>query len=123
MRSRNNYNLFSEWSTPVVINLDNITVVRTEPTTMTSPATSLEQEQLPGYAYALIVVVTMVLVVVLTLLACLCIVYVRNNYYVDMVSLHVTAYSSSVLVVDTYIHVYMCMYSIIWYSLMYSVIH
>ena len=83
MRSVNNYSLYSNWSSPVALNLSAITV--TAPPTPPRPQTDSPPEGFPTYAYALIGVVLLILLAVLVVMTYLCISYVRKHCCVDMV--------------------------------------
>lgn len=84
LRSGNSYSLYNNWSSPIIINLDNVTV--TEPTFI-PPSEEEQQFPLPIYAYVLIAVAMLLIIVASFLLVCVCIVYVRRNYCIDIVSL------------------------------------
>ena len=96
MRSVNNYSRYSSWSTPVVVNLSDITV--TAP-----PAPTVEpQEQFPTYAYSLIGVSLLILLAVLAVVMYLCISYVRKHYFVNMVSINFDVNAYSIIIVVAY---------------------
>ena len=78
MRSVNNYSLYSNWSSPVTVNLSDIMVTL-------PPIPPQPQEQFPTYAYALIGVVLLILLAVLIVMSYLCVSNVRKHYCIDMV--------------------------------------
>ena len=85
MRSINNYNLHSNWSSPAVVNLSDISVIVT---TLSVPPQDQAQEQFPTYAYALIGVVLLILLAVLIVTTYLCVSNVRKHgYCVDMIEI------------------------------------
>ena len=82
MRSVNNYSRYSNWSSPAVVNLSDVTVIVT-----TLPVPPQPQEAFPSYAYAVIAVAALLLLAVLIVATFLCISSVRKHYFVDMVRL------------------------------------
>ena len=84
MRSKNNYNLYSDWSTPIVVDLENITVDR--PTFVLTEMDFVRP--LPGYAIGVIAIVMLLFLGVVMLSVALCCVCVRKNYCIHIVSDH-----------------------------------
>ena len=82
MRSVNNYSLYSNWSSPAILNLSDISVVHV---VITLPAPPSPQKQFPVYAYPVIAVAILLLLAVLIVMTYLCVSNVRKHCCVDIV--------------------------------------
>ena len=80
MRSRNQYDLLSNWSTPLFLNISFLTnnnnnktsPAPINPTTSTHPINQTNRHSLPVYGYALIAVAAVVIGIVVCILVLVC---------------------------------------------------